>query len=271
MKFEVRGDKVFLFFLLFTIYFSLFTVSFAAHPLITDDTGTQGKGKIQLEINGETSFDKEIKSDDDTGKHITVKETGGEVAAALSYGVTDTTDIVFGLPYQWRKVKEDDTETADEDGISDISFEVKWRLFEKDGLSFAFKPGITLPTGDDEKGLGAGRMTYSIFFITTKEIEPFAFHANIGYIRNENKGDERKDIWHASLASEMDVVKDLKLVANIGMEKNPDKGSSTNPAFILGGLIYSVTENIDMDFGVKFGLNKPETDRTLLAGMALRF
>lgn len=27
--------------------------AFAAHPLITDDTGTQGQGKFQLEVNGE--------------------------------------------------------------------------------------------------------------------------------------------------------------------------------------------------------------------------
>jgi len=26
-------------------------VAFGAHPLITDDTGTQGKGKFQLEVN----------------------------------------------------------------------------------------------------------------------------------------------------------------------------------------------------------------------------
>ena len=40
---------------------------------------------------------------------------------------------------------------------------------------------------------------------------------------------------------------------------------------ILGGLIYSVSENFDLDFGVKFGLNKPETDFAILAGIALRF
>jgi hypothetical protein len=37
--------KVVLGFTLFTLYFSLSTVSHAAHPLITDDTGTQGRGK----------------------------------------------------------------------------------------------------------------------------------------------------------------------------------------------------------------------------------
>jgi len=240
-------------------------LAFAAHPLITDDTGTQGKGKFQLEVNGEFNYDKE------TEEGVTTKETGGEVAAILSYGIVDNLDIVLGVPYQWFKVKEDGDVTDKEDGISDMSLELKWGFYEKDGLSFALKPGITLPTGDDEKGLGTGRATYSLYFITTKEIEPWAFHLNLGYGRNENKFDERKDIWHASLAGEVEVVKNLKVVANIGGERNPDKSSDTHPAFILGGLIYSLSENFDIDFGVKGGLNKTETDYSILAGITLRF
>lgn len=193
------------------------------------------------------------------------------MATILSYGISDNADIVLGIPYQWKRAWKDSTLDSDVDGISDISLESKWRFYEKDGLSLALKPGITLPTGDEDKGLGTGRATYSMFFISTKEIEPWAFHLNFGYTRNENKVDERKDIWHASLASEVKVLKDLKVVANIGMERNPDKASNTHPAFILGGLIYSVTENFDIDIGIKGGLNKLETDATFLAGIALRF
>ena len=98
-----------------------------------------------------------------------------------------------------------------------------------------------------------------------------AFHLNVGYIRNENKADERNDIWHASLAAEFEAKKDLKLVANIGVESNPDKTADTDPAFLLGGVIYSITEDFDMDFGVKAGLNEAETDYSLLAGIAFRF
>jgi hypothetical protein len=29
--------------------------------------------------------------------------------------------------------------------------ELKWRFFEKDGLSFALKPGIAFPTGNEKK------------------------------------------------------------------------------------------------------------------------
>ncbi len=198
-----------------------------------------------------------------------------ELATKLSYGINDDIDIVLGIPYQYIRTK-DSEETVDEDGLSDMSIETKWRFYEKDGLSLALKPGVTLPAGDEEKGLGNGRASYGLVVITTKDAEPLTFHFNLGYTRNEYKlevDDEanRKDIWHLSLASEIQVVKNLKAVANIGTERNSDKESNTNPAFILGGLIYSVSENFDIDFGVKGGLNKPETDYTILAGMTGRF
>ena len=67
------------------------------------------------------------------------------------------------------------------------------------------------------------------------------------------------------------MVKDLKLVGNIGVKRNPDRDSTRHPAFILGGVIYSLTENPDIDIGVKAGLNDVETDYTFLAGLAFRF
>nr|NIN00664.1 transporter [candidate division Zixibacteria bacterium] len=224
------------------------SVAYAAHPLITDDTGTQGKRKFQVEFTGEATYDKETDLDGKT------RETGGELSAIVSYGIIDNIDIVLGIPYQWARVKVDGVTVSDEDGLSDISLEGKWRFYDKERLSFALKPGITLPTGNEKRGLGAGRATYSMVFITTKEIKKLAFHLNLSYTRNENKVDERNDIWHASLASELEVVKDLKAVANIGIERNPDKSSSTDPAFLLGGLIYSLLENLDIDLGFKVGL-----------------
>lgn len=235
-------------------------LSFAAHPLITDDTGTQGKGKWQLEVNGEYA-----REDEDSVRAATT-----EVAPVLSYGAADNLDIILGLPYQHIRVKEPDV-AATESGISDMSLELKWRFYDKDGLSLGLKPGISFPTGDEEKGLGSGRTTYSVFFIASKEVEPWAFHLNLGYIRNENKADERKNLWHASAAGTVEVAKDLKIVGNIGIEKNTDRTVETNPAFVLGGLIYSISENFDIDFGVKGGLTKPETDYSILAGIAWRF
>jgi hypothetical protein len=233
---------------------------FAAHPLITDDAGTQGKGKFQLEVNGEYEHEKEDG----------LTENTTQIAATLSYGISDPLDIVLSVPYQFMR-NEDSEMSADEDGFSDLTLEAKWRFYEHEGLSFALKPGITLPAGDDEKGLGAGRATYHLFLIASKEIEPWAFHLNLGYIRNENKVDDRKNIWHVSLASTVEVIKDLTLVANIGIEKDTDRYSDENPAFILGGMIYSLSENFDIDFGIKGGLTKPESSLTFLSGISYRF
>lgn len=239
--------------------------SWAAHPLITDDTGTQGKGKFQLEINGQYDSDK----DDSEG--VSVKASGTEAAATLSYGIVDNVDLVLSLPYLWGKEKVDDVTVYDENGIGDAALEAKWRLFEKEGFSLALKPGISFPTGDDEKGLGTGKIGGQIFLIATEEIGSWAFHGNLGYIRNENDADELKDIWHVSLAAQYEVIKDLKLVANIGMERNPDDEADDDPAFIIGGVIYSINENLDVDLGVKCGLTDSETDVSALAGVAFRF
>lgn len=240
-------------------------ISRAAHPLITDDTGTQGKGKFQLELNGQFNSDKE--ETDGTA----VKTTGGQVSSTLSYGIADTVDLVVTLPYQWNKVEENDVSTSDEKGVSDTVLEAKWRFWEKKGSSLALKPGIRFPTGNHEKGLGKGKVGGHLFLIGSQELGSWMLHANLGYIRNENKADEQNNIWHASLAATWEIIKDLKIVANTGIERNTDDGAKNNPAFLVGGIIYSVTENFDFDCGVKYGLTSSETDWSWMAGITIRF
>jgi len=236
------------------------TVAFAAHPLITDDAGTMGTGKFQLELTGEYGHDKE--------EGITTKTRQGDVS--FTYGLSEAVDFVIGLPYLQVRTS-DDTTNITENGFSDTSLAMKWRFYEHDGLSLALKPGLTLPTGDDEEGLGAGKATYSLFFITSKEMEPWAFHLNLGYIRNENKLDEEKGLWHASIAATVALTEQLTAVANLGVESNPDKLAGTDPAFVLAGLTYALSETIDLDCGIKYGLNDPETDYTVLAGVTWKY
>lgn len=251
------------------LFLSLFLIlpvaAWAAHPLITDDTGTQGKGKFQIEITGQYDEDKES----DAG--VSVKSTGVEMAATLSYGLFEAADLVLTVPYSWAKIRQDGATVYSEDGLTDMALDVKWRFFEKDGVSLAFKPGLRIPTGNDERGLGAGRAGYQAFLIGSMETGPWGVHANLGYIGNENKLDEEKNLWHASLAATYEIVKDLTLVGNVGMERNTDKAADDDPAFLIGGLVYSLSENVDIDAGVKCGLNGDETDWSAMAGVAFRF
>lgn len=225
------------------------TPVFAAHPLITDDTGTQGKGKFQFELNGEYSKDG--------------KEREAVFGAILSAGALDDLDIVLGVPYQFLE----SGDGADEEGVSDISVDAKWRFYEKNGLSLALKPGVVFDTGDEAKGLGDGKPSYRLFMVATKEIQNLKMHMNLGYIRNR---EELRDIWHYSLAAEYQATDKLIVVGNLGGETNPDRESAVHPIFLLGGLIYKVADYFDIDFGVKAGLNKAEADYTLLAGITMR-
>ncbi|HCC54185.1 MAG TPA: transporter [Desulfobulbaceae bacterium] len=235
-------------------------VAFAAHPLLTDDAGTMGTGKAQLELTGEYGYDK--------ADGVTTKTRQGD--AAFTYGISEAVDLVIDLPYLQVRTS-DDTATITENGFSDTSLAMKWRFYEHDGLSLALKPGLTLLAGDDEEGLGAGKATYSLFFITSKEMDPWAFHLNLGYIRNENKLDEEKGLWHASIAATVALTEQLTAVANLGVESNPDKLAGTDPAFVLAGLTYALSETIDLDCGIKYGLNDPETDYTVLAGVTWKY
>jgi hypothetical protein len=245
---------------------------YAAHPLITDDTGTQGRGKFQIELVSEFSTDEERVDG------IGTKETGGEAAAVVSAGLTDNLDLIVALPWQWYAVREDGIAVADDEGLADIAVGLKWRVYDNDesGLSLALTPRISIPTGDETKGLGSGKVSGGIMGILSCESRIGSLHANFGYLRNAYRLEadnlsSRQDIWHASLAAEINFIGELTTVANIGIETNEDRSSNTHPAFILGGLIYGLTDNLDVDLGVKAGLNKAETDTTLMAGMAVRF
>ena len=247
------------------IFLLFFTMAGNVHAFITDDTGTQGKGKFEIDIDSQLDFDKE------TVKGVSVESTGSQVSTTLTYGFIDNADVILNLPYTWSKVKEDGVTVHDENGVSDTTVEIKWRFFEKEGFSLALKPGVILPTGDDKKGLGTGSTGYHAYLIGSKEVEPWAFHVNLGYIANENKGDEEKNIWHASLAAEYKVGKNLKLVGNIGVERNRDKTADNDPAFILGGMKYAFSEHFEVNCGVKYGLTAAETEWSLLSGISFMF
>lgn len=246
--------------------------AFAAMPLETDDTGTQGAGKFQIEAGMEYARDHE------TVDGVSVHEKGWELATTFSYGLSDTIDLVAGVPWIWSKLRENGVSVADENGIGDLSLQLKWRFFESASkrTSFALKPGILLPTGDDGKSLGNGRVCGDVTLIATHALEHAALHLNLGYGYNDYSLDEvressRKSVWRASLAGEVEVADRLKAVADIGVETNEERDSDTNPAYILGGLIYGVSDDIDLDFGVKGGLNDAEADTAWLAGITMRF
>ena len=114
------------------IYFALLLIAcppWVAHPLITDDSGTQGKGKFQLELNGQYDWDK-----DDT-EDLSVRTIGDQAAATLSYEIAENVDLFSSLPHMWGKAGVNEITIYDEKGFGDAVLETKLRSFKKNGFS----------------------------------------------------------------------------------------------------------------------------------------
>lgn len=74
------------------------------------------------------------------------------------------------------------TGTAVEHGTGGAGFDIKWRFYEHETASLALKPGETLPTGDEARGLGAGKHNTSLFPIATPAPAPWEFDLHIDYV-----------------------------------------------------------------------------------------
>jgi hypothetical protein len=227
----------------------------AAHPLITEDTGTQGKGRWQLEANAEST------RNDEAGERV----RGFQPAATLSYGLAQNVDLQLTQP--WLRGKAAGVVVQ---GPLDSSIDVKWRFFEKAALSVALKPGITLATGDEAKGLGAGRAGWGTLLIFSYDAGAFDFHAHAGYRRNRNTLGERESLSHFSAALTYDVGS-VKLIADIARDTNAAPAATDGERYAVLGAIWSVTPGFDLDIGLKTGHKTAALDRALLFGATWRW
>lgn len=233
--------------------------SLGRHPLLTEDTGTQGAGNYQLELTREASD----RTEGDT------RTRSLQTNAILSIGVTDAIDFIATLPQERRSERAEGTETTVR-GIADGEIAAKWRFYAEGPLSFAVRPGLGLPTGRRE--LGAGHAVPSLYGVMTYARDPWAFHVHLGYTRNLHDGPgQRGHIYHGSVAAEYMVSTALRLVGDASIERNTDLAGRPNMGSVLFGLVYSVLPDMDVDLGYRKGLTDAAPDHAWLGGLTFRF
>ena len=250
----------------------------AAHPFISDDAGTQGAGTWQLELMAQRNRSSRTA---DAGAGPTQQNSRATLFnPVLTYGLRDTLDVALGLNYANINVTENGVVTEDASGKSDTTLEMKWRFYERDAFSLALKPGITLPTGDEQRGLGTGKASWGVNFIADYDAEPWVWIANVAYVKArfklpQDQADMRSDLWRVSTGAEYVVRKEFRLVGELGVRTNEARNDPYFPGhhaqYAMLGFIYSPTEKMDFDFGLRKGLNRAETDKVFLLGAAFRW
>lgn len=232
---------------------ALSTMSLPTWALDTDDAGTVAKSAWELELTTDQARDEQ--------GGVTSKQHSSGLA--LTYGLADTVDLGVGLSH----VHGDGAS-----GLGDTKLGLKWRFYEKDGLSFAIAPALTLPTGDDEKGLGTGKAWFGVNFITTQELaDGWNVHANASWDHLDFKDQATKDasnldLWRLTTAVDKAITQEWSAGAEVEVHRAAEKADSENPVFAALELVYAPSEAMEFSAGYRFGLNDVETDHTFLFG-----
>jgi hypothetical protein len=242
--------------------------AFAMHPLITDDTGTQGKGAFLVESSVNYLKDNAYRST--------------AVPLALSAGINETMDIGVELPYLL--LRPSAVTGQQESGFSDVNFKFKHRFFEQEkgggeqdhgGSSLAYQLAYSQPTGREDLGLGAGTARMSARLLGTMERASTEFNANIGYDSSGKalrRGNFAFDYAVSlGLAAKYERPKPWEPVAELMVVRIKGTDGYERLASILAGIIYEPSERFYIDAGIRIGLTERSEDYALLTGFGRKF
>jgi hypothetical protein len=229
----------------------------AAPPLITEDTGTQGKGVAQLELTFEQARETRFGAGYDAH----------ETSFVLNYGIAENVDLQFVLPYL-RAVEETDTGQTTVRGFLDARLNAKWRFYERDDLSFAFMPGLVIPTGAE--GLSTERVNPGALLIASYEPGKWGFHADAGYRYLDNVLGLREHLYHLSGSVHYTWHDRLKLVADHSVENTLDPRPTELVQYTTLGAIWIITPGTGLGCGLKKGHGEFAIDRTYICGLGVR-
>ncbi|WP_321937580.1 transporter [Burkholderia cepacia] len=227
----------------------------ATHPLVSDDTGTQGNANWQFEFNAE-----ETSKQEENGRHQLWNAT-------LTRGFGERVDLYVNVPYTHLQTRTDENGA----GIGDVEIGMKWRFVERGPLSIALKPKLTTPTGNDRRGLGTGRAGAGATLLAQLDVARFSFLANAGMTYQPNRQGDLTSIWAVSGAAIYKATDKLQIVADIGTSRNTERGAGANPAFAIAGAIYSPKPWLDLDIGYRRGLNDQTYDHSVMGGVTVRW
>jgi hypothetical protein len=276
---------------LLSIFFALITANaLAFEPLNTDDAGTVKANGNQIEQYF-FSIQRHGNANSTPVEIVTPGEefigSGNARAFPFTYtrGLTDNTEASFSATYF-------NEPTGNYSRVSNIVFAAKWRFYETpdDRFALAIKPSITFPTSVQQQiyGLGLAAMNYGVNLISSAYFENVDVHINAGYMRSpyntnypigQSLDQNRVNIFTVSVAPVLTLSSEFKIALDIGTITNPPQSEQYLSNYLLGALIYSPTQDIDIglsamrsafSYGVALSGNGPNATRTEI-GVTWRF
>lgn len=233
-------------------------VSLAGHPLGTEDAGTLGRGNVEVEFNHERA-------------QGSAGARESSIGTSFTLGIAPQLDLALSFGYLFVKP---DAGTDRVRGMSDTDITLKWTALEGKGRipTIGLKAGATLPTGDEAKGLGHGRVCAIYTLIADWEIDRWLVHANAGntFVERPVGSRDRDDRAHLSLAVEYALSERWTAVGEYLWEKNIGASGPAASEFLAGGKV-ALPGDVTIDAGIRWGTTETSANVAYLAGITLAF
>ncbi|MGH8469505.1 MAG: hypothetical protein ACREX3_04530 [Gammaproteobacteria bacterium] len=166
----------------------------------------------------------------------TLKRNGnGQVSGELvtidvNYGYDRYTQLSVELPIPYAETREG----ARQFGVGDVLLEYKRRFGTDEYQGYlGINPEITLPTGSERHGLGAGRVTVQLPLLYQKRWGDNWFYGDLRY--KWQAGEAGKSYWFLGVALERRLNERLKVGAELFGTTPQAHGDEFNLSFNLGG------------------------------------
>ncbi len=234
--------------------------AFAGRPLDTEDTGTVDPGKAELELSG------------DFARNPT--DNSWSTKAVLSVGLIPRLEgrIESTILFLEPRPAEDDEEAdrKGRGGVGDSLIGFKYRLLDEADAVPAALGSVTLrlPTGDEDRGLGAEDVDVGLLAVVSKAFGPVNLTVNGGYTFVLR--DRDLDFWLAAGSVEYRATKEWSLVGEIVCGLGIHAVDRTPDTIILrAGSTWAVTDRIRLDGAVGAGLTRESPDVLVTVGVTL--
>lgn len=251
--------------------------AYAAHPLQTDDTGTQDQGNWQLEMNADRTTTREMGGN---GQDVARKAN-----TTLTYGALPTLDTFVNLPWWWLDNRNSQGDRDKVSGRGELALGMKWRAWETEEhsnahlnthlnkFSLGFKTELSLPTSADERGIGTGRTNLTLTGLLNYEWNDWVWLANLSLATNRAPSlpeNHRNRVAGISTALLYKVIEGWRLAADTGVTQGTET-TVANTRYFLLGVIYSPKEALDFDLGWRANRQGVTRQNTLGVGVTVRF
>jgi hypothetical protein len=221
-------------------------------PLITDDPGTPGDGKWEIQV----SFIHER-----AGRERTYEAP----LLDINYGLGDHIQLKYEVAY----LTVDKDASGAHSGLGNSLFGVKWRFLDEDrhGLAMSVYPQLEVnnPTNSVRRGLVESGTNLLLPLEVARTFGPFEVAGEVGYQFVQHDDDQ----WIYGVAAAYPLTDKLELVAELHGESDQD--FATNDLLFNVGTRWEFAEGLTLLFSIGRSLRDLDDSPDLLLYAGLQF